>query len=195
MSEYEAATTGAALFDVSDAAELELAGPDVPMFLGNLCTNDIKNLPAGRGCPAFFCDSRGKVQFQTWIYNASPRFWIETTPGRNEAFFKYLDRYLISERVEIVDRTVDFAQFHLVGPMARAVLEMALGGSFDLPEFGHVDGMIRRRDWLGLAGFDILAAKDQAEEAKKRLLDGGAREAGADVFETLRIEAGSPLFG
>ncbi|HXD87542.1 MAG TPA: glycine cleavage T C-terminal barrel domain-containing protein [Urbifossiella sp.] len=195
MSEYESATTGAALFDTSAAAKLELTGPDVPMFLANLCTNDIKNLPAGRGCAAYFCDPRGKVQFQTWIYNASPSFWIETTAGRNEALFKYLDRYRISERVELTDRTMEFAQFHLAGPMARTVLEKALGDAFDLPEFGHVDGKIRRRDWIGIAGFDLLAARDEAAGLRKRVLDAGAREAGANVFETLRIEAGTPLFG
>ncbi|HEY2909687.1 MAG TPA: glycine cleavage T C-terminal barrel domain-containing protein, partial [Gemmataceae bacterium] len=195
MSEYEVATTGAALFDISDAAKLELTGPDVPMFLSNLCSNDIKNLPAGRGCPAYFCDPRGKVQFQTWIYNAASSIWIETTAGRNDEFFKYLDRYLISERVEIVDRTSEFAQFHLAGPMARTVLENAFGGSFDLPEFGHADGKVRRRDWLGLAGFDLLAAKEESAELRKRLLDAGAREAGGELFETLRIEAGTPLFG
>ena len=41
---YTAALTGAALFDRSDAAKIELTGPDAAMFLGNLCTNDIKKL-------------------------------------------------------------------------------------------------------------------------------------------------------
>lgn len=195
MSGYESALTGAALFEITGAAKLELTGADVPMFLGNLCTNDIKNLPPGRGCPAYFCDPRGKVQFQTWIYNDATSFWIETTAGRNEAFFKYLDRYLISERVEILDRTADFDQFHLAGPQARAVLEAAESRSLDLPEFGHVNGMIRRRDWLGFPGFDILVSPDRAAERKQAILAAGAVLAGSEAFETLRIEAGSPLFG
>src|SRR5688572_32977103 len=107
--DYAAAATSAALFDTSAAAKLLLTGPDAPMFLGNLSTNDIKNLPLGGGCEAYFCDARAKVQFAAWIYHTDPNhiephgqpesYWVETTPGRNEALTKYLDRYLISERV------------------------------------------------------------------------------------------------
>ena len=94
LTEYNATLAGAGLFDRSDAAKLELTGPDAAMFLGNLCTNDIKNLPPGAICPAYFCDSRAKVQFQTWIYRTpESSFWVETTPGRNADLFKYLDRY------------------------------------------------------------------------------------------------------
>src|SRR5207253_2575304 len=144
MSDYDAAVTAAALFDTSDAGKLVLTGPDAPMFLGNLSTNDIKNLPLGGGCEAYFCDSRAKVQFQTWIYHVllagEHALWVETTPGRNEALAKYLDRYLISERVEIADRTADCAQFHLAGPRSKSILEKFLGESLsELPEFAHLE--------------------------------------------------------
>ena len=154
MTDYEAAISACALFDTSDAGKLVLTGADAPMFLGNLSTNDIKNLPLGGGCEAYFCDSRAKVQFQTWIYHVllagEHTMWVETTPGRNEALAKYLDRYLISERVEIADVTAKYAQFHLAGPTAKQVLEKALGETLaDLPEFAHLErklGSIRRRD-------------------------------------------------
>src|SRR5262245_64682433 len=119
-NDYLAATTTAALFDTSSAGKLELTGPDAPMFLGNLCTNDVKNLPLGGGCEAYFCDSRAKVQFQSRIYHVrlgdgQHAMWVETTPGRNAELVKYLDRYLISEQVEIADVTDQFGQMHLAG--------------------------------------------------------------------------------
>ena len=88
-TDYQAAITTAALFDTSAAGKLELTGPDAPMFLGNLCTNDTKNLPLGGGCEAYFCDSRAKVQFAAWIYHVKlgdgrHAMWVETTPGRND---------------------------------------------------------------------------------------------------------------
>jgi folate-binding protein YgfZ len=188
LAEYNAALTSAALFDCSDAAKIELTGPDAAMFLGNLCTNDIKNLPPGSGCPAFFCDPRAKVKFQAWIGRAdlpdgTARFWVETTPGRNAELFKYLDRYLISERVEIHDRTDEFAQFHLAGPTAKRVSDEAGGGP------------VRPRELLGLPGFDVVVPVASAGSARQRLTDAGATPASREVFETLRIEAGTPLFG
>ena len=233
MSDYDAAIHSAALFDRSHAGKLVLTGADAPMFLGNLSTNDIKNLPLGGGCEAYFCDSRAKVQFQTWIYHTHQNtMWVETTPGRNEALAKYLDRYLISERVEIADRTDEFAQFHLAGPQAKALLEKALGetlpelehfqdhrsgsrqtsvltlrrnsGEFRydesenaLAEFANLERTfaLRRRDPLGLPGFDLVVPKELAVETTQRLTAVGAIPGSAETYETLRIEAGTPLFG
>jgi folate-binding protein YgfZ len=208
-TDYAAATTSAALFDTSGAAKLLLTGPDAPMFLGNLSTNDIKSLPLGGGCEAYFCDPRAKVKLQAWIYHVllgdqRHAMWVETTPGRNTELLQYLDRYLISEQVDIADRTADFAQFHLAGPKAADVLSAALGESVpELPEFAHMERTfgkdatcsIRRRDQLGVPGFDIVCRKDVAEGVQRMLLAAGAAPGTAEAFEVLRIEAGMPVFG
>jgi folate-binding protein YgfZ len=130
--------------------------------------------------------------------------WVETTPGRNTELVQYLDRYLISEQVEIADRTADFAQFHLVGPKAAEVLSAALGEPIpDLPEFAHMERTfgkdatcsIRRRDQLGLPGFDIVCRTDVADGVRRMLTAAGATPGTPETFEVLRIEAGTPVFG
>jgi tRNA-modifying protein YgfZ len=207
--DYTAAITTAALFDTSAAGKLLLTGPDAPMFLGNLGTNDTKNLPLGGGCEAYFCDSRAKVQFAASIFHVRlgdgrHAMWIETTAGRNEELVKYLDRYLISEQVEIEDVTQRFAQFHLAGPKAREVLAKSLAALIpDLPEFGHMERTfgvsttcsIRRRDQLGVPGFDLVCSREQAAGVRAMVEAAGAVRGTPETFETLRIEAGTPVFG
>ena len=208
-TDYRASIATAALFDTSSAAKLLLTGPDAPMFLGNLSTNDTKNLPLGGGCEAYFCDSRAKVQFQTWIYHVQladgrHAMWVETTPGRNTLLLKYLDRYLISEQVEIADVTEQFAQLHLAGPSAADVLRKALGSELpNLPEFAHMERTfgsnatcsIRLRNPLGLPGFDIVCRAEFLDGVRRVLLASGAVTGIPETYETLRIEAGTPLFG
>jgi folate-binding protein YgfZ len=207
--DYTAAVTATALFDTSAAGKLELVGPDAPLFLSNLSTNDTKNLPLGGGCEAYFCDARAKVQFAAWIYHVKlgdgrHAMWVETTPGRNAELVKYLDRYLISEQVEIADVTDRFAQFHLAGPKAADVLSTALGEPVpELPEFAHMErtfgasatSSIRRRDQLGLPGFDVVCLKERGDGVRAMLLAAGAADGTPETFETLRIEAGTPLYG
>ncbi len=208
-ADYTAATTTAALFDTSATGKLLLTGPDAPMFLSNLCTNDTKNLPLGGGCEAYFCDARAKVQFAVWIYHVRlsderHAMWVETTPGRNADLVKYLDRYLISEQVEIEDVTDRFAQFHLAGPAAARVLRQALGESVpDLPEFSHMERTfggqatcsIRFRTPLGVQGFDLVCLKERGEGVQRLLIAAGATPGTSETYEILRIEAGTPLFG
>ncbi len=206
--DYQAALTGAALFDRSAAGKVVARGPDAPMFLGNLSTNDVKPLPLGGGCEAYFCDPRAKVQFQTWIYHVllggEHAMWVETTPGRGADLLKYLDRYLISEQVDLADRTADFAQFHLAGPGSEAVLAKALAAAVpDLPEFAHMertfgDGIVasvRRRDPLGLPGYDLVCPAEKAGALRRVLEAAGAAPGTPETYEVLRIEAGTPEFG
>src|SRR5437763_3147048 len=124
--EYRAALAGAVLFDRSPTGKVEVAGKDAPSFLHNLCTNDIDGLPLGGGCEAYFCDYRAKVLAHALVYHVLTAgrhaFWLDVTPGFNDKVLKHLDKHLISEAVELADQTDRFAQLHLAGPKARALL-------------------------------------------------------------------------
>jgi folate-binding protein YgfZ len=208
-AEYRAAVNGAALFDYSHAAKLQLTGPDAPQFLHNISTNDIKSLPLGGGCETYFCDARARALFVAWVYHvrlADGRnaLWVETTPGRGDALLKHLDKYLIAEAVELADVTDQFAQMHLAGPAAKDVLEAALAADVpDLEGFQHMERTfgatatcsIRRHNPLGLPGYDIVCLPQRAEGVWRMLTAAGAKPAGLDSYETLRIEAGTPVYG
>lgn len=208
-AEYQAAISGAAIFDHSHAAKLELTGPDAPAFLHNISTNDIKTLPLGDGCETYFCNPQAKALFVAWVYHvrlADQRhaLWVETTPGRGEALLRHLDRFLIAEAVEIMDVTGQFAQLHLAGPKAKTVLEAALGEPMpDLGEFQHMERTfgatatcsVRRRDPLGVPGYDLVCLNERAAGVWRMLTAAGARPAGLTTFDKLRIEAGTPVYG
>jgi len=198
----------AILFDTSSAGKLRLTGPDAPMFLANLSTNDIKAIPLGGGCETYFCDHRAKALFQAWVYHIllpdkEHALWLETTPGRNELLFKHLDRYLISEQVEIEDVTAAFGQQHLAGPSAKASLEKVIGGPLpELSEFQHLERAIagvtcsiRRRNLLGMPGYDIVCDAGSGAEVRQVVASAGVETGTADLFEQLRIIAGTPLYG
>ncbi|OWK34739.1 Folate-dependent protein for Fe/S cluster synthesis/repair in oxidative stress [Fimbriiglobus ruber] len=208
-AEYRAALEGAAIFDYSYAAKLELTGPDAPGFVHNISTNDVKSLPLGGGCETYFCDARARALFVAWVYHirlADRRnaLWLETTPGRGPALIKHLDKFLISEAVEMADVTEQFAQIHVAGPNAKAILESAIADSLpNLAEFQHMERtfgasatcMLRRRDPLGVPGYDIVCLNERAEGVWRMLAAAGGVPAGLDTYEQLRIEAGSPVQG
>src|SRR5438270_10730568 len=207
--DYQAALAAAALFDTSAAGKLEVSGPDAPAFLSNLSTNDVKNLPLGGGCETYFLDHRAKVLFQAWAYHVRldgrrHAIWLETTPGYADKLLKHLDKYLISEAVELSDVTGQFAQMHLAGPNAKGVLEAALGEPVpDLAEFQHMERTfgsqatcsVRRRDPLGVPGYDLVCLAEKAEGVRRTLTAAGAAPAGPEAYEALRVEAGTPVYG
>lgn len=207
--DYRQARESAAVFDQSDRGKVELTGPDAPNFVHNLCTNDVANLPLGGGVEAFFTTAKAKVVAHALIYHVRiaggrDALWLDVARGQATRLIEHLDHFLISEQVEFADRTADFAQFHLAGPMAKAVLEKALGEP--VPDLGPLQHMertfgnnatchIRRHDPLGLPGYDVVCLRSRGTDVRQRLIDSGAASADPEAFEVLRIEAGTPEFG
>jgi folate-binding protein YgfZ len=196
-AESQSAWQSAALFDLSDLGKLELTGRDAGSFLHNLCTNDLKNLPVGAGCEAFLTNAQARVLAHVYLYHLPPRdgqpvYWVTTTPDQVQKVLAHLNHYLISEQVEIADRTPDYALLHLVGPNAEPTLGMA---EAVLPGFPTRDGQVVPHDRLALPGFDILCLRDAAEAVWGALVEACARPAGREAFRALRVEAGTPVYG
>lgn len=207
-AEYCSALQSAALFDFCHAGKLEVSGPEAPDFLHNLCTNDVKGMPLGAGCEAFFCNAKARALFHTRIYHVRPSgrnaLWIDVTPGQDLTLLQHLDRHLIAEQVELANKTDQFAQLHLAGPGAPNVIAAALGKP--IPNLGLYQHMertfgsgaiahIRRHDPLGLPGFDVVCLNDRAGEIWDMLIAAGAKPSGLQAWEWLRVEAGTPVHG
>src|SRR5262249_39046487 len=202
-AEYQAAREGAALFDLSPRGKVELAGPEAARFLHNLCTNDILHLPVGAACEAFFTTAKAKVVAHAMISHLSQdkgdTFLLDVVPGQAATLLQHLDHYLISEQVVFTDRTAALDQLHLAGPEALAYLKRVFGDFPELQPLQHTGlpgttGLVRLHDALSTTGFDLFIPGDQAHAVWQRLVEGGARLAGPETFDILRVEAGTPAF-
>jgi folate-binding protein YgfZ len=118
LAQYEALTRGAGVVDVSDRTKLELRGADRVKFLNSFCTNDIKRLQPDESCEAFICNVKGHVLAHIQVFCRDDALWLDTVPGQAERLAAHLDRYLIREDVQIVDRTADFVAFIVTGEQA-----------------------------------------------------------------------------
>ncbi|HTU17560.1 MAG TPA: aminomethyltransferase family protein [Gemmataceae bacterium] len=208
-AEYDAARSAAVLVDDSPRGKIEVQGTDAARFLHNLTTNDILGLPPGGGCEAFLTTTKAKVIAYLLIYcHAEPvesaGFSLDVAPGAADRIIQHLDRYLISEQVELSNHTTAFAQMHLAGPRSTDLLEQGFGANTPPKEplqhiafhfEGDSDIWVRRHDALGVPGYDIVCPAAQTARIWKRLIQAGARPAGREACEILRIEAGLPREG
>ncbi len=206
LTEDQAARERAVVFDVSARGRIVVTGPEAALFLHNLCTNDTKNLAVDTGCEFFLCNAKARVLAHGWVYRLpgeAGTFWLDVAEDLGPTVFQHLNRHWISEQIELIDRTAETAQFHLVGPEAGPLL-LTLGGLLDdlrelhhhqrtLADIGTVE--VFRNDRLGLPGFDLVCAREQADALRGLLAQHGATPAGPETLELLRVEAGLPRFG
>ncbi len=111
--EYEAARSGAIIFELSHHGTIQVSGADAATFLHNLCTNDVVQLTPGGGREAFFTTGQGKVVGHATISrvpnenieNNKNLFWVVVAPGRAASLLAHLNHYLVTEQVDLTDRT------------------------------------------------------------------------------------------
>jgi folate-binding protein YgfZ len=202
--QYQAAYSGAVLFDLSTYTKIELSGPEAPQFLHNVCTNEVKNLSAGAGCEAFLTTAKARVVAHVFIgcfrRQEQTVFWLDTVPGQADAVCRHLNHFIISEQVEVADRTHELAMFRVVGPLATARLETCF--KCQLAGLAHLQhlrvsladgatGFVRRFDALSLPAFDVICPRDTTAWTATTDLE----TADPRVHEILRVEAGLPAFG
>ncbi len=185
------------LFDFSAHGTLEATGDDARTFLHNLSTNDVKSLPDWHGREAFFLTATAKVVGQAWIWRQPPAgktetLWIDTPPNDAARLTLHLRRYIIGEDVELSDRSIEYARLYLAGPDLTPLLEVAPAAL----TFTAIDGLtVRRRDLLGIPGYDLLGPPERINATRTRLLEQGVQSADAATFEAMRVEAGLPWYG
>jgi folate-binding protein YgfZ len=200
-AEYDAARTGAVLFDLSHRGKVEVKGKDAVSFLQNLSTNDIRALAKGKQCEAFLATNKAKAVAYVHVHHIAMGtdgiFLLDADPGCAEKIFKHLDRHLISEQVELLDQTPAYARMHLAGPQAAGVLQQAIEHFPKLRErpSGGLDLHLVPGDVLNLPGYDLFCAPSHASSIWDWLIAAGAKPAGLQAYELLRVEAGTPVFG
>jgi folate-binding protein YgfZ len=149
ITEYLEARRRAVVFDVSHWGKVELTGPDAGRFLHNLCTNAVADLPLGAGREALLTNAQARVVSHALIYHlpqaGTDVWWLDVAPRTADKVVKHLNHYLISEQVEIADRTTEYTQLHVAGPEAAALLEMVVRADVKgLAVGGLVEGTFRR---------------------------------------------------
>ncbi|MEX2148555.1 MAG: glycine cleavage T C-terminal barrel domain-containing protein, partial [Candidatus Rokuibacteriota bacterium] len=165
-------------------------GRDRASFLHALVSNDVKALATGQMCGATLLDIHGKVQLVVLVWAMEERILLITPPGTAAFALEAFDKYLFSEKAYFTDVTADTALAMLAGPQATAVAERIAG------ELADVD--VRRAPGIGETGgaeMWIAVPAGAAARVWQAALDAGARPVGATALESLRIEAGTPLFG
>jgi tRNA-modifying protein YgfZ len=191
---YAALRGGAAFVDRSDRKLLRLTGRDPIGMLNAVLTNDV---PAreDRGIYAMLLDPKGRIQTDLRVVKAGDETLIDTEPEGAEAAREILARYAPFSRVKLEELS-DWEVLGLYGPRATGLL-----GNPDLAEHeatrAEIDGVsvLVVGVAVPVSGYDLIGPPEALAAVREHLIETGATTAGADAYETARIEAGVPRFG
>jgi aminomethyltransferase len=205
--EYPAVRRAAGLVDLSHRGKIEITGSDRVRFLNGQVTNDVKKLAVGRGCYACALDYQGALVADLKIYARAESLLIDASENCASKLFDHLNRFAISDEVEIVDRADDLSHLAIHGPQSSAVVLQACNRDLaSLADFAHEEIQVAghsvmaiRQSYTGELGFDLLVQSSDAIAVWNELLEQGRSLGlkcfGTETLKVLRLEAGIPEFG
>jgi len=195
--EFKALTETTGLLDLSSRSRLCLLGEDRIKFLHGQVTNDINGLAENTGCYAALVNAKGKMESDLFAYRLAEEILLDFEPGLMDAIKTRLEKFIITEDVEVVDVAPHFGLLSVQGPKAAEVLaELNLPvpkENYELVKT-EADIYVANQPRLGSAGFDFFVPVDSLDKWKSRLAE-HAPLCNEAAFERARIMATIPRFG
>ena len=208
LEEHKAVRERAGLFDLSHMGELFVEGDDAGDALAAALVSDPRTLAVGRAQYSMICAPDGGVIDDLIVYRLGPeRFLVVANASNAPVVSEELALRLSGWRAVLDDRSLVTSLVAIQGPRAAAILAPLTDIDLDALRYyaiaeGQVAGiqaLVARTGYTGEDGFEVFVDWDRAPEIWNALAEAGKAAdviaCGLGARDTLRLEAGMPLYG
>jgi aminomethyltransferase len=208
LDEHRAVRERVGLFDLSHMGELIIEGSTAGEALSGAVVSDPLSLAVGRAQYSMLCESDGGVLDDLIVYRLAPdRFMVVANAANAQVVSDALAERLAGTRAVLDDQSLATGLVAVQGPRSVDVvgpltdIDLAALRYYGIAE-GNVAGIpahVARTGYTGEDGFEVFVEIKRTGELWDALLDGvraaGGLPVGLGARDTLRLEAGMPLYG
>lgn len=225
LDEHHAVRERAGIFDISHMAEIDVVGPDSADYLDYALAGNMSALTDGQAKYTLILNEAGGIIDDLIVYRrGAERYLIVANAGNREPVVAALRARIGSYRAVLTDFSDEIALIAVQGPASLAVLQDTAGldapelaalkyyrfttGTFSAKNIGPHDAsdgdnpievLIARTGYTGENGYELYIAREYAAALWQALVAAGEPHglalAGLAARDTLRLEAGMPLYG
>ncbi|MCY9782384.1 glycine cleavage system aminomethyltransferase GcvT [Nocardiopsis sp. EMB25] len=208
-AEHTAVREAAGLFDLSHMGEIHLSGPQAAEALDHALVGHLSKVKVGRARYTMITAADGGVLDDLIVYRLGEEEYLVVANAANVSVVaEALTERAKAFDVEVTDQSAEYALIAVQGPRAVDILapltDAELDGIRYYAGYEHtvagVPVLLARTGYTGEDGFEIfIRPADRAPHVWKTLMAAGAEyglvPAGLSARDTLRMEAGMPLYG
>jgi aminomethyltransferase len=211
VEEHEQTRKSGTLFDVSHMGRLEFRGPDAAAFLDLVLTRNIQTQKVGQCRYSLVCNAAGGVMDDVIVSRDTKRWLMVCNASNRDKLVAYFHqiRHDRGFDFDMADETESTAMVAIQGPKVidrlADVLPVDVRGmkryTFVAEELLMTPVIVFRSGYTGEDGVEVVIPAKAAAMAVKLLaggldkVDATIRPAGLGARDTLRLEAGMPLYG
>ncbi|MEM9226373.1 MAG: glycine cleavage system aminomethyltransferase GcvT [Verrucomicrobiota bacterium] len=208
IEEHLAVRQAVGLFDVSHMGEFTASGPDAEAFLDHALTNRIAGTPAGKAVYSPLCMDDGGTVDDLIVYRRTESDFLIVVNASNAAKdFEHLSSLAADFDIQLTDISAETALLAVQGPLAPELLRGMLADGESLPKrfrhselvVGNMLCRVSRTGYTGEDGFEVFCSATEAVALAEKLTAAGealgVQWCGLGARDSLRLEAGYPLYG
>ena len=204
--EHNAVRHAVGMFDVSHMGEIFVSGPDAEKFVNHIFTNEIRGFEPGKVLYGMMLHSDGGVVDDLLVYREfePDHFLLVVNAANIDKDYEWILAQTAGYDVKVVNDSDNWGQIAVQGPGAEKVVTEVLGLAeaaaltfytyYEAQWNGH-RMVVSRTGYTGEDGFELYTTCEDIKEIWKKLLDNGVVPCGLGCRDTLRFEAGLPLYG
>ena len=208
LEEHAAVRNAAGIFDISHMAEIFVTGEDAAAFLDHALVGVASEIAVGRAKYSMICNRDGGVIDDLIVYRLGEHhFLVVANAGNRHPVVHALNDRREEFAVELEDASDDWALIAVQGPKAAGILQTLTETdltplkyySIAAATLADASVYLCRTGYTGEDGFEVLVGVENAEATFNAILNAGKPEGltpcGLACRDTLRLEAGMPLYG
>lgn len=197
------------MFDVSHMGRLKLRGPDARPLLQWLCTRNLDGMEPGVCRYTHMCKEDGGILDDMIVSRFDDDWGVVCNASNREKITAWVRKQAEARQVELTDETFETAMIAIQGPKAVERAQALI--PIDLSEVGRyrfkagtymmTQYAIYRSGYTGEDGYEVVVPAELANLLAGQLLAAASdpeaviKPAGLGARDTLRLEAGMPLYG
>lgn len=204
--EHNAVRHAVGMFDVSHMGEIFVSGPDAEKFVNHIFTNEICGFEPGKVLYGMMLHPDGGVVDDLLVYREfEPEHFLLVVNAANiDKDYEWILSQTAGYDVKVVNDSDNWGQIAVQGPGAEKVVTEVLGlaEAAELAFYTYYEAqwnghrmVVSRTGYTGEDGFELYTTCEDIKEIWKKLLDNGVAPCGLGCRDTLRFEAGLPLYG
>lgn len=204
--EHNAVRHAVGMFDVSHMGEIFVSGPDAEKFVNHIFTNEIRGFDPGKVLYGMMLHPDGGVVDDLLVYREfePDHFLLVVNAANIDKDYEWILAQTAGYDVKVVNNSDNWGQIAVQGPGAEKVVTEVLGlaEAAELTFYTYYEAqwnghrmVVSRTGYTGEDGFELYTTCEDIKEIWKKLLDNGVVPCGLGCRDTLRFEAGLPLYG
>ncbi|HMH84004.1 MAG TPA: glycine cleavage system aminomethyltransferase GcvT [Gemmatimonadales bacterium] len=203
-AEHRAVRERVGVFDVSHMGEFEVSGPDRNAFVQRVTCNDVGALRPGQAQYSAILTEQGTFVDDCLVYRFDDRLMLVVNAATSATDWAHIVAQKRGANVRLRDISDETGLLAVQGPGAEALLAPLTEVEVALIPYYHfaqgkvaaVQCFISRTGYTGEDGFELYARAGDVEQLWQALVGPGRAEpCGLGARDTLRLEAGYPLYG